>query len=62
MCARADKNHIKISREYIAKIRCLRTLLSALGGAAGNHARTRDIPRIQKISDEQVIKKKLIED
>ena len=44
----ADKNHKKIGREYIAKICYLRTSLS--------HARTRDIPRIQKISDEYVIK------
>ena len=57
MYAHADKNHIKISREYVAKIHCLRTLLSAPDGAAGNHAHTRDIPRIQNIIDEYVVKK-----
>ena len=36
----ADKNHTKINREYTAKKRWLRGLLS--------HARTRGSPRIQK--------------
>ena len=39
----ADKNHTKISGEYVIKIRCLRSPLS--------HAHTRDVPLIQKISD-----------
>ena len=44
----ADKNHRNISGECVIKIRCLRTPFS--------HAHTRDIPRIEKISDAGTIK------
>ena len=44
----ADKNHTNISGEYVIKIRCLKAPLS--------HAQTRDIPRIEKISDARTIK------
>ena len=44
----AGKNHTNISGEYVIKIRCLKSPLS--------HAQTREIPRIEKISDASTIK------
>ena len=46
----ADKNHIKVSDEYVIKIRCLETPLSHF--AQAGH------PTHTKISDEYVIKKR----